>query len=206
MWLLLFSKIGAGAIWCIVYALIIRRASIDKIHGMPVPAILCNMGWEFIFSFIYPPVRAIELIIHVLWFIMSVWMLRQFFIYRPLNARKVSSGFFKTVFICASAGLICFIVFASSAVSSPYASILYALIINLVMSFSFVLMHLWRENKKGQSMSIAFLKFAGTFMAFIYCYFFVAASTAFAAIYLLIFILDVLYLILMFLKPRAELV
>jgi hypothetical protein len=163
------------------------------------------MGWEFIFSFLYPPERMIELLIHVLWFLMSVYMLRQFFIYRRLNARKVSDGFFKTLFFSSLGGMICFIIFASSLVSSPYASILYALLINLVMSFSFVLMHLWRENKNGQSVSIAALKFAGTFLAFVYCYLFVSASIIFASVYLFIFILDATYLALMLKRPRAEL-
>src|SRR5690554_7553597 len=65
-----------GIFWLLVYIEIIRKGFKDKTYGMPLAALLVNISWEFISSFVFPA-EGIQLYINYLWFFLDLVILLQ---------------------------------------------------------------------------------------------------------------------------------
>ena len=68
--------LGTGAFWVVAYVLIIRRGFIDETHGMPFVALCGNLGWEFVFAFVYPLEKPFHHIVRV-WLALDLVILSQ---------------------------------------------------------------------------------------------------------------------------------
>jgi len=178
---------ATGIIWSLVYLLIIYRSYRDRSCGMPVAALVMNLGWEFFDGFISnSPICGIYSII---WLFLDLAILlacvRARWHERPASAAM-----------------------ALLAAAACYASILYlasrqggselltsAFPQNLLMSLLFVLMIRARKDSLGQSFYIGLLKFLGTFTPIAYVFLHVERLPALLVfLFLSISLLDLYYI------------
>lgn len=73
-------QILSGIFWTLVYVLIIKRGFQDKTYGMPLAALVANVSWEFIFSFILPH-QPPQLYVDYVWLSFDIVILIQTLIY-----------------------------------------------------------------------------------------------------------------------------
>lgn len=62
-----------GILWGVSYVLLTKRAFDDKSYGMPIFATCCNVTWELIYGFVYPP-DPFNAVIFGLWAIIDVFL------------------------------------------------------------------------------------------------------------------------------------
>jgi hypothetical protein len=154
------------------YILIIYKSIKDQTYGMPLWALTLNLGWEFTFSFIYPPGDLIfAKIIFITWLVLDFIILYTFFKYgyKDLKCKNIINK--REVYIFIIIILIFSIIFMVLAVNEfsvlyedniTQASGFIANLQNLIMSILFVSMILNRGNTLGQSIYIGIFKWIGT--------------------------------------------
>lgn len=190
-YLLLF---GVALFWAIVYILVIVKGFKDQSCGMPLASICANITWEFLFTFIIP-FHPLQQIITLIWFLLDCIILLQFLYYSkgPYPKRTVQASVFSllvTAFL---------LQYAMSVEFHDTMGLYSAFGINLMMSILFIKMLLVKELQ-GQSLSIAYFKMIGTLCASILCYSFYPHSILLTTMSLLIFVLDMLYILLIYNK------
>jgi hypothetical protein len=199
--LALVLKLGSGLFWTITYLLIIRRGFIDKRYGMPMLALCANISWEFIFSFVLPH-NPPQLYIDYVWLFFDVFIAWHYLRYGRRNFDpNISPRLFIPVFVfslaSAFAAVLC-ITYEFNDTHGVYA----AFAQNLLMSALFIQM-LWRRNNTdGQSVYIALCKLIGTAIPSVYFYLLFPGSPLLIYLFLLIFVLDVVYLVLLYRKQK----
>lgn len=196
--------ITGGIFWLIVYIEIIRKGFKDKTYGMPVAALLVNISWEFISSFVYPA-GGVQLYINYLWFFLDLVILLQLLIYWK-NEFDIKSSFMFYSFIFISTLTAYFIVLIfSKEFGFTLGSFYVAFGDNLMMSILFIPMLLHRKSLRGQSISIALFKMLGT-LAIVGAYFSftveIRNSLLLKFLYLSIFVFDFIYLCLVYLQSK----
>ncbi|WP_438350631.1 hypothetical protein ACP8HI_08305 [Paenibacillus sp. FA6] len=185
---------GIALFWTIAYILIIYKGFKDQSCGMPLAAICANITWEFLLTFIMP-FHPIQQIITLVWFLLDCIILLQFLYYskRTYPKRTLHISVFSLM-------VIAFLLQYGMAVEFHDTMGLYSAFgINLLMSIFFIKM-LLTKDLQGQSLSIAYFKMIGTLCASILCYSFYPQSLLLTMMYILIFILDVVYTILIYNK------
>ncbi|CAH1200600.1 hypothetical protein PAECIP111893_01488 [Paenibacillus plantiphilus] len=191
VYLLLF---GVALFWTIVYILVIVKGFKDQSCGMPLASICANITWEFLFTFIIP-FHPLQQIITLIWFLLDCIILLQFLYYSKglLPKRTVQASVFSLL-------VIAFLLqYAVSVEFHDKMGFYSAFGINLMMSILFIRMLLVKELQ-GQSLSIAYFKMIGTLCASILCYSFFPQSILLTLMSILIFILDMLYILLIYSK------
>ncbi|RPJ96084.1 hypothetical protein [Rummeliibacillus sp. TYF005] len=170
--LLSILQLGTGLFWIITYILIIIRGFLDKSYGMPMAALCANIAWEFIYTFVFPH-SGPQKIITLIWFLLDVIILMQYLLYGPKEKKKgISERYFYSSFFITlvfSFLIIMAMAFEFNDIEGKYA----AFGQNLMMSGLFISLLLSRENRSGQSISIAIFKMLGSLCAAIafYIYF-----------------------------------
>jgi len=180
---------GISLFWTIAYVLIIYKGFKNQTYGVPFAAICLNISWEFLLTFILP-FHPLQQIITLVWFLLDCIILLQYLYYstKILLKRTLYLSVFSLI-------IIAFLVQYGMAIEFHDTMSLYSAFgINLVMSIFFVKMLLTKELQ-GQSISIAFFKMIGTLCASILSYSFYPQSVLLTILYILIFIVDAVYIL-----------
>jgi hypothetical protein len=204
--------------WVVTYVLVIRRGNRDRVLAMPLAALALNVCWEGIFSFLYMPTDPRVTIAWGTCFVFDLFIVVQAYRFGSNDfpqLRKLWATIVTVAIICAFVVLMGF-----TAQFGDKLGWFTGFLQNLLMSVLFVAMIVRRDSVQGQSLYIALFKLLGTFVAFVLA---IHWSPAFGTsvvdhvlraptpmpplvmwIYPLIFFFDVLYVVLVYRKCRAE--
>ncbi len=194
-----------GLFWSLTYFLIIRRGFKDKTFGMPLVALSANISWEAIFSLIYPPLPP-QLYINYAWFALDIVIVFQFLRFGKSEFLKFSTKKFYSMFSLTS--LVAFgLIFSITYELRDFLGVYTAFGQNLVMSILFIFMLFGRNGIRGQSTYIAFFKMLGTGVISLAFYLYQPISQEsilLPTLYVSIFVIDVIYLVLLYRKIREN--
>jgi hypothetical protein len=155
-----------GAAWTIAYLVIIYRGFRDRASGMPLIAVSLNISWEFVYSFVFPPVISAQRTINTTWFLLDAVVLFQRFRFGRDEFESGLPGLNRRLYYPATVLAVVFSCLAVWLVAlewrNGYAWIYSAYIMNALMSVAFVTMLARRQGIAGQSVQIAFWKMTGT--------------------------------------------
>lgn len=190
--------LSSGIFWTITYLLIIRKGYQDRTYGMPVAALLANLSWEFIFSFIYPS-RLTQRIVNLIWLGLDLIIFAQLLKYGSREFPKLQKAQFYWMIVL---GLVTsFSTILLICQEFEFGGVYAAFGQNLMMSILFIGMFFHRGSLRGQSKTIALFKLLGTGCASL------AFATLYARIdrssvllpffYIAIFVYDLIYLVLL---------
>jgi hypothetical protein len=162
----------SGVCWTIVYIELIRRGVKDKTCGMPLFALSMNISWEILYSidglFITKSFITAQNIADVVWAFCDVLILSTWIRYGketlPVKAQKY---FIPYTVLALAAGLAFQLAFylhftEYGTVNATAASQYSAFAQNAIMSILFLNMYFQREDRRGQSLTIAVCKCLGT--------------------------------------------
>jgi len=155
--------ISSGVCWTLTYLLIIRRGVIDLTYGMPAAALLANLSWEAIYSFVYPHTMP-QLAVDRVWFTFDVLILLQYLRFGPTTPRIRLAGSFYLQFLLGLVVAFMLILLLGREFKDIHGA--YAAFgQNLMMSVLFITMLKQRKSAAGQSIYIGILKMTGTLLA-----------------------------------------
>lgn len=178
--------------WTVVYLLIIYKGFKDHTCGMPLPCICANITWEFLFTFIMP-FNPMQQIVTFVWFLLDCIILLQFIYY----SKKSCPPRILYATICTLSAIALLLHYGIAVEFHDSMGVYTAFGINLLMSLLFIRM-LMVKQLRGQSLSIACLKMIGTLCASLYCYSLYPHSILLIIMAVIIFILDIAYIILVY--------
>lgn len=197
--------LSSGFFWVVTYLLIIIRGFQDQTYGMPLVALGLNISWEFRYTFItphwepyiYSNIIALSLDTLILCQTLCFW--------RTEFPKLTKTGFYSRFLLLLLLSYLT--IYLTSQIMNDEIGFYIAFWQNLLMSILFIAMLKFRNNLRGQSIYIGNTKMLGT----------LAASLAFSLydpvnkgsifmnfIYLSIFILDVVYIILIYKKRKSD--
>ena len=197
--------IGSGICWTLTYILIIRRGVLDLTYGMPAAALLANLAWELIYSFLYPHAMP-QLAVDRVWFIFDGLMLLQFIRFGPAaRGVKITPLFYLEFLFGFVVAFVLIILLGKQIndVNGVYA----AFGQNLMMSVLFMVMLRDRRSSKGQSLYIALFKMLGTLLAsaaFFWHTKTYSQSYLLQFLFVAIFVYDVIYTIMLYYRLKRE--
>ncbi len=191
--------------WFATYYLVIRRGFKDKTYGIPFVALAVNTTWDVYGAFIRPSpsgqagIDALYVIIDLIiyWQVLKYWQSDQ------LSMTRFQFYFFVALSLVMSFTLYRAALFELNDVDG----VRLAYIDNLINSAFFVMMVIYRPTPAGQSLYIGLFKMIGTGSAIIAT----AAnpwpgtenSSLLPPVYIFIFLLDLIYVILIYRRIRA---
>jgi hypothetical protein len=215
--------------WLIAYVGIIYRGAKDKTYGMPIAALAANLSWEAAYGFFINPFGDHIHTLSIAWFIVDVVIFWQVFRHGPGEFEDpVVRKYLRPILFAAVAVAYPVVYLGFFEFNDPDGEYT-GFGVNFLMSFLFVVM-LWRRgSSRGQSLYIAVAKFLGTFLAWLATALTVTTSPtkqwpdSFASfvvdsathtsypltplinyLYLVIFLVDVLYIVLLHRRLTAE--
>lgn len=198
--------LASGIFWTLTYVCVIRQGLRDRTYAMPFLAMVINIVWEFLFTFVYPSVGgAMQESINFVWLALDVGIVAVFLRYWRSDYPKnlPESYFWPTLGLTVL--LVSPMLVATVAVfGREDGSVYTAFVDNLIMSALFVSMVVRRGDRRGQSMLIAWGKLLGTVTASISQYLYDPGNVLWLVIYLEILILDLVYVWLLARVPRYE--
>ncbi|SDO71772.1 hypothetical protein SAMN04487897_12050 [Paenibacillus sp. yr247] len=189
-----FLQFGIVLFWTIAYMMIIYKGFRDRTCGMPLAALCANITWEFLFSVVMP-FNPLQQIVTLLFFLLDCIILFQFLYY---SKRLYPTWPIKTIVL--SLLVIALLLHYGIATEfHDHEGKYSAFGINVMMSILFIKM-LLKQDLHGQSIYIAYSKMVGTLCASIWCYSLFPNSLLLNMMYILTFILDVVYILLVYNK------
>jgi len=153
---------ASAILWSSAYIQIVRAGARDAVPGMPLFAMLLNLSWEFVFSFVYPSPTP-QIYANYAWLVIDLAIAYQWFSFGRFEGRGARLPFVPLMLIMLS-GCVAFMM-ASVVVLGDLQGRNTAYSQNLLMSVLFIDMLRRRASTAGQSMSVAVLKMFGTVAA-----------------------------------------
>jgi len=221
---LLMMLMGGASyvLWSLTYLLIIRQASKDKIYGMPFAAMCFNFTWEFIYTFVVPPTGKgclffwLPLLNYAIWLALDAGIVGTWLKYWRADAPPgLSSKWHVPALAMGMISAAAVLLRMQSQFNQPPclptgslipAGAVAAYLQNLLMSALFVEMVLRRNSAAGQSLPIALSKLLGTALGSIFFYnYFKAQDSYWVTLYVLCFLYDSLYVVLLLKFRRGPL-
>lgn len=193
-------------LWIAVFILIIRRGFRDRTFGMPFAAILVNLAWDSISSFVYPapvPQMYFEMLfavfdVIILYQLLRFWRTEFSHLTPALMYGSVILGLLTAVVLCLTI----------SNEFKDFANVYAGFGGNLLGSILFVVMLLGRRAVRGQSIYIALAKWLGTASASLGVILFpppgFAQSILLPVLCLGMFVYDFIYVVLVYRQCRAQ--
>ncbi len=192
------------ALWTVAYYLLVRKASADKVHTLPLLAICLNFTWEAMAVFVLPNPSRIWTVLEWSWLAIDVLLLSQLYKYGrstqhiPEVRRHFPWVVTATLVVCFAGQLTFVLTFGD------LLGFIVAFVINLVMSVLFVFLFFERrDDLRGISYGAAWLKMVGTLGTCVQCAVLLPAlrpdipSWGFLHfLYVLIFVFDLGYVLL----------
>ena len=198
--------LASGVFWIITYACVIRQGLLDRTYAMPFLALVMNITWEFLFTFVYPSVGGLlQESINAIWFAADIAIVAIFLKYwRSDYPKNLPESYFWPMLVFAFAMVTPIMVAIVSVFGRENGSVYTAYIDNLIMSVLFLTMLIRRGDRRGQSMWIAWGKLLGTLTAAISQYLYDPSNVLWLVIYIEIVVLDSLYVLLLSKAPRYQ--
>jgi hypothetical protein len=154
-------QLAAGVLWTLAYALIIRRAALDRAPGMPMTAMCINIAWETYYSFVSPhppPQRYVDWA----WLLLDVVIVAQFLRYgRGEHERALPRWTFLPV-LGFTLAMAFWGVAAAEHDLHDRDGMYSAFGDDMLMSLLFLRMLFRRRDVRGQSLYIALAKLVGS--------------------------------------------
>lgn len=185
-------QFGIVFFWTITYIWIIYKGFRDRTCGMPLAALCANITWEFLFSF-FMPYHPLQQVVTLLWFLLDCIILFQFLYFS--KSLYPTWPIKQIVFSLLVIALL--LHYGIAAEFQDQEGKYSAFGINLMMSILFIKM-LLKQELYGQSIYIAYSKMMGSLCASIWCFSLNPHSILLNMMYILIFILDVVYIVLVY--------
>lgn len=192
----------SGLFWLLTYSLIIRQGFKDKSYGMPIPALLGNFSWEFIYSFVYGPTN-IQLYINIAWLSFDAVIFFQLLKYWSNEIKDISSKLFYIIITISLVTTYLLLIYMEKEFHSGGFYSVYG--INFMMSILFILMLYRRKSLRGQSIYIAIFKLLGTLAASLAAYkyqAFMHNTPLLEFLYVSTFLLDLIYVVLVYIQAN----
>jgi len=189
----------AGILWSLAYIGIIRKGHADQFCGMPLAALIANVTWEFIFSFIYKPpldnwVDWFSYLMALAWFILDVYIVFLWFKYWSASwPSSVPGKYHYPLFVVGLGVAFGIIIGAVLDFGYPLGGVYASFAQNLMMSVLFMARLAWLNTTRGQSMFIALTKMFGTAAASAYWYWQGKTQVLWVALFVSIYIFDLVY-------------
>lgn len=155
--------IGSGVLWTLTYLQIIRRGFLDRTYGMPLAALCANLSWEFVFSFVFPQGPP-QWPVNVVWLSFDLVIFYQLLRYGPREFPDLPKRIFYGMVALALATAFLTVLLVTLEFDD-FDGAYSAFGQNLMMSILFLAMLYHRGSLRGQSLSIALSKAAGTALA-----------------------------------------
>ena len=201
-------EIGSGICWTLTYLLIIKRGFQDKTYGMPLWALAANISWEFIFSAILLTHNTVQHVIDIVWCLFDVVIVFQFLRFgrASFKGTVLERNFYPmfVIVLLVSFGAVYTMTLQLETSIPPgridgrYA----AFAQNLMMSILFVAMLINRNSVDGQSIYVGIFKMVGTLLPSFLFYETVPSDVFLNFLYVSIFVFDLLYVVILYLKHR----
>lgn len=189
----LLLLVGSGVCWTAAYLFIIYRGYRDRTCGVPFAALCGNLGWELLFSFVYPH-PPVQLIFNWIWLTLDLIIGLQYIRYaRPqsdLFGRLKPALSYSAIGLSLGAAFI--LVWAVTVEFDDLEGKYAAFGVNFLMSVLFLAM-LANQGRRGQSVPIAALKWIGTTLASLLFFSLYPQSVLLGVLYVFIFVLDAVY-------------
>ena len=202
-WFNVVLLLSGGICWLSAYLLIIHRSFKDKSYGMPFTGLALNITWEFLYGFIFVPVTlSLQTWVNRCWFLFDILILIAYFRFGKEEWKNKSlRSFFIPHFLFSLIAAYLLLYFFE--LDFKVQAITYsAFIMNLLLSGLFIQLFYERNSLKGQSFGIALFKLLGTAFASL---FLLNGFTFFLQLTgLLCFVLDFIYLLLVFQQYKKE--
>jgi hypothetical protein len=189
-----FLQFGVAFFWTITYLMIIYKGARDRTCGIPIASLCTNITWEFLFSFVMP-FHPFQQAITLVWFLLDCIILFQYLYY---SKSLYPSWHIKPV-VFSLLVIALLLHYGIATEFHDHEGKYSAFGINLMMSILFIKM-LMTQDLHGQSIYIAYSKMIGSLCASILCYSLYPHSFLLNIMYILIFILDVVYIMLVYNK------
>ncbi len=192
----------------VAYYLVIRVGFREKSYGIPLVAILLNLSWELIYTFIFPPEMLIKRVLFGAWFGIDMLVFYQLLRYgkRVQVIPDIQRHFYAIVFLTFLWTFVGHLTFRVT--FSDLGGVRVAFMQNMVMSVLFVFMLFSRRDLRGLSYGAAWFKMIGTLIISVSDFLMVRGSQAeygfMTFLYVSIVIFDAFYLGL-FTRERARL-
>lgn len=191
-------------LWTALYIMVIRRGFLDKTFGIPVAALMLNSSWDFI-NFAIDPMPVPQNLIVLFYFSLQLVIYYQVLRYWRREFPNVSAWQFYSLFVI---GLIFSVLLLRTASldfgetptwRSGFAD-------TFINSALFIAMFYHRSDLRGQSLYIGLAKLLGSgpfgLGLFLHPWPGFEGSALLPLLYLGIFILDLYYVILVYLRSR----
>jgi hypothetical protein len=199
------TGLAGGVGWFATYMTILYVSWRDRTYAMPMLAMVTNLSWEFLFTFIYPDVGGrLQEGINIVWFGLDLVILSLFLRFWRADFPEALKPHLWLVLAGCTAFSVALQVGIVEQFGKLYGSAYTAYGANLLMSALFLALLLRRGDSRGQSVWIGVFKMLGTLGASISQYLYDPTTTALNVMYLEIFLLDALYLGLLIRAPRWQ--
>ncbi|KAJ3915487.1 hypothetical protein F5877DRAFT_48491 [Lentinula edodes] len=156
-----------GVFWSIAYILYVKQAQKDHSYGMPLLALLFNLTWEFVYTFLHP-VHGIGRLTHFPWLFLDSQLLLLTVQNGPdvwkESSPLVAKYFLVIIIIGGLLALSAQWTFSNQFVDNN-ASFWSAYMCQNILSWGSIFMILARGNSSGHSMPIWFFRFTGSLAA-----------------------------------------
>ena len=196
---------ASGLAWSFTYVMIIYISVRHRTYAMPMLAMVTNISWEFLFTFVYPMVGgAVQEAVNVAWLILDVAIVATFIRFWRSDFPATPHAWMWPILLGSFAFAVPLLVATVKLFSQNLGSDYTAFGDNLMMSVLFLTMLLRRGNTRGQSGWIAAGKLVGTALASVETYLYDPVTLLLNVICVEIFVLDALYLYLVLRAPRWE--
>lgn len=203
----LILELTGAAFWAIVYVIIIVKGFKDKTYGMPIPAFCLNFSWEIIFSFIYPS-YSYYVLINIVWLLLDLLIFYQILKYGKNEFKKIRPIYFYLYFFTILFSAFALVFLSLKQFGMTFANYYAPFFISLFMSYLFIAMYYVRNSLRGQSIYIALFKMIGTVFYSVWCFLYIdelKGSKLMYFLYLSAFFLDLIYVVLLYLKSKNKL-
>lgn len=199
-----FFGLLSGIFWTACYIGVIHRGWKDRTYAMPMAAMIINITWEFLFTFVYPSVGGtMQEVINIVWFAFDLGIVYLYLrFWRTDRIMKMPDSWFWPVFLGTFALAAPMLIATVAVFGQDDGSVYTAFGDNLIMSVLFLTMLLRRGDRRGQSMWIAWTKCLGTAAASISNYIENQSNALWNVMFVEIFLLDVLYIVLLARAPK----
>ncbi|APR81290.1 Hypothetical protein A7982_06637 [Minicystis rosea] len=194
-----------GALWAATYVLILRRGSLDRAPGVPLPALCAAISWEFLFTVVHP-IAVLPPLVVALWLAIDAGILYQYLRYGPAEERRTGScppALFH-VRLVASLGIALVVLDALVRDWHDWDGAYTGYAVNVIISLSFIAMLARRRDLRGQSMYIALGKLFGSLVAIPHAYVLHGALRSLRAFMAITVLADVVYAVLLFRQMRCQ--
>jgi hypothetical protein len=201
----LFFLFYFNLLWYVTYALVLRRGYLDKMAGIPLISLTLNLAWDFTGAFIMPS-PSVQMILNSSFLLINALITLQWFRYWRNDFKQLSALEFYFFWAFAQVASFVFIIRGSVELNDVILSKV-GFIDNFINSALFIPMLYRRPALEGQSIYIGLSKLIGTgssSLAFTFAPFPgpLADSIIMNPLMIGIFILDIVYVVLYYVKAR----